>query len=180
VRSSMIKVASYGRVISPSTSPLGTVMICAKTFMQTGRQMPTKTGVQINAVLLCLQAIERISYCMPNFSSLKIALCEHNLDVARVSERHATFNQMDVVRRIWYQSNFYLFLLLYMCFLIFFVCPLTEFTLWFHLCYKWHVAYSHASYWVTGVRLGLRGRPRPEDDNWYSVLREIYAELGHE
>ena len=69
-------------------------------IMQTGRQMPTKTDAQIDAMLLSLQAIERIGYHMPDFSSLKIeALCEHSLDVPRVSERHATFNQMDVVLR---------------------------------------------------------------------------------
>ena len=70
-------------------------------IVQTGRQAPTKIGAQINVVLLSLQAIERIGYRMPNFSSLKIeALREHSLDVPRVSERHATFNQMDVVRGV--------------------------------------------------------------------------------
>ena len=69
--------------------------------MQIGRQTPTKIGVQIDAVLLSLQAIEQNGYRMPDFSSLKIeALREHNLDVTRVSERHATFNYMDVVRRV--------------------------------------------------------------------------------
>ena len=61
--------------------------------MQTGRQSSTKIGTQIDIVLLSLQAIERIGYRMPDFSSLKIeALRQHNLDVPRVSERHATFN----------------------------------------------------------------------------------------
>ena len=51
-------------------------------IVQTGRLSPTKIGTQIDAVLLCLQAIERIGYHMPDFSSLKIgALHEHNLDV---------------------------------------------------------------------------------------------------
>ena len=67
---------------------------------------------------------------MSDFSSLKIeALREHNLDVPRVSERHARFNQMDVVSRVRYQSNIYLFLLLSERFLIFFVCLLAEFAL---------------------------------------------------
>jgi len=49
-------------------------------------------------VPLCLQAIERIGYRMLDFSSLKIQVFrEHGLDMPRVSERHATFNQMDVV-----------------------------------------------------------------------------------
>jgi hypothetical protein len=39
-------------------------------IVQTGRQMPTKTGVQIDAVLLSLQAIERIGYRMSDFSAL--------------------------------------------------------------------------------------------------------------
>ena len=70
-------------------------------IVQTGRQSPTKIGVQIDAVLLSLQVIERIGYRMPDFSSLKIeALREHSLDVPRVSERHATFNHMDVVRHV--------------------------------------------------------------------------------
>ena len=71
-------------------------------IVQTGRQSPTKIGVQIDAVLLSLQVIERIGYRMPDFSSLKIeALREHSLDVPRVSERHATFNHMeDVVCRV--------------------------------------------------------------------------------
>ena len=69
----------------------------------------------IDVVLLCLQAIERIGYRMSDFSSLKIeALREHNLDVPRVSERHATFNQMDVVviydiRVMFIYSYYFLF-----------------------------------------------------------------------
>jgi hypothetical protein len=79
--------------------------------------MPTKRGIQIDTVLLCLHAIERIGYRMPNFSYLKIEpLREHNLDVLRVNEKHARFNQMDVVSHVRYQSNVYLFLLLYECF----------------------------------------------------------------
>ena len=69
-------------------------------IVQTGQRSPTKIGAQIDVVLLSLQVIERIGYCMPDFSSLKIqALIQHSLDVPRVSERHATFNHMDVVRR---------------------------------------------------------------------------------
>ena len=69
--------------------------------MQTGRRSPTKISAQIDVVLLSLQAIERIGYSMLDFSSLKIeALHQHSLDVSRVSERHATFNHMDVVRRV--------------------------------------------------------------------------------
>jgi hypothetical protein len=41
-------------------------------IVKTRRRSPTKIGVQINTVLLSLQAIERIGYRMPNFSSLKI------------------------------------------------------------------------------------------------------------
>ena len=70
-------------------------------IVQTRRRSPTKIGAQIDAVLLSLQAIERISYRMPDFSSLRIqALIQHSLDVPRVSERHATFNHMDVVCRV--------------------------------------------------------------------------------
>ena len=51
-------------------------------IVQTGRQSPAKIGTQIDVVLLSLQAIERIGYRMPDFSSLKIeALCQHSLDV---------------------------------------------------------------------------------------------------
>ena len=51
-------------------------------IVQTGRQSSTKIGTQIDAVLLSLQAIERIDYRMPEFSSLKIeALRQHSLDV---------------------------------------------------------------------------------------------------
>ena len=67
-------------------------------IVQTGRQLPTKIGAQIDVVLLSLQVIERIGYRMSDFSSLKIeALREHSLDVPRVSERHVIFNHMDVV-----------------------------------------------------------------------------------
>jgi hypothetical protein len=41
-------------------------------IVQTGRRSPTKIGAQIDAVLLSLQAIERIGYRMTDFSSLKI------------------------------------------------------------------------------------------------------------
>jgi hypothetical protein len=69
--------------------------------MQTGRRSPTKIDAQIDVVLLSLQAIERIGYRMPDFSSSKIKpLRQHSLDVPRVSERHATFNSMDVVRQV--------------------------------------------------------------------------------
>jgi len=143
-------------------------------IVQNGWQMLTKRGVQIDTVLLSLQAINRIGYHTLDFSSLKIdALCEHNLDVPLVSKRHVRFIQMDVVSRVWFQSNVYLFLLLYERFLIVFVCPLAEFAPWFHLCCKWHAAHSHASYWATGVRLGLCGRYGLEDDSFYPVLREI-------
>jgi hypothetical protein len=93
-----------------------------------------------------LHAIERIGYHIPDWSALKIqALQQHSLDMPRVSERHATFNYMDVVRRAWYESNVYLFLLLYECFLIFLVCPLVGFSLWFHLCYIRLVVHSLTS-----------------------------------
>ena len=70
-------------------------------IVQTGQQSLTKIGAQIDAVLFSLQTIKQISYRMPDFSSLKIeALREHNLDVTRVSERHATFNHMYVVCRV--------------------------------------------------------------------------------
>jgi hypothetical protein len=39
-------------------------------IVQTRRQMPTKTGAQIDAMLLSLQAIKRIVYRMPDFSAL--------------------------------------------------------------------------------------------------------------
>jgi hypothetical protein len=43
--------------------------------------------------------------------------------VPPVSERYARFNQMDVLSQVWYQSNVYLFLLLYECFLYYnYVC----------------------------------------------------------
>jgi hypothetical protein len=70
-------------------------------IVQTRQRSPTKIGIQIDVVLLSLQAIERIGYRMPDFSCLKIeALRQPSLDVPRVSERHATFNYMDVVRRV--------------------------------------------------------------------------------
>jgi hypothetical protein len=51
-------------------------------IMQTRQQMLTKTGAQIDVVLLSLQTMERIGYGMPDFSSLKIeTLHEHSLDV---------------------------------------------------------------------------------------------------
>ena len=115
-------------------------------IMQTGRQSPTMIGAQIDAMLLSLQVIEWIGYRTSDFSSLKIeALRQHSLDVLRVSERHAIFNHMDVVRRVWYESNVYLFLLLYERFLIFFVYSLVDFALWFHVCYMWFTTHSHSS-----------------------------------
>ena len=138
-----------------------------------GRQMPNQMGAQFYTVLHCLQALERISYHMSDFSCFQLqALCEHNLDVPLVSKRHVRFIQMDVVSRVWFQSNVYLFLLLYERFLIVFVYPLAEFALWFHLCCKWHAAHSHTSYWATGVCLGLHGRPGLECHMWYPVLHE--------
>jgi hypothetical protein len=70
-------------------------------IVQTGRQSLIKIGAQIDAMLLSLQTIERIGYHMPDFSSFKIeVLRQHSLDVPRVSERHATFNHMDMVHRV--------------------------------------------------------------------------------
>jgi hypothetical protein len=63
--------------------------------------MPTKVGAQIDVILFSLQAIERIGYHISDWSALKIqALQQGSLDMPRVSERHATFNLMDVVRRV--------------------------------------------------------------------------------
>jgi hypothetical protein len=48
-----------------------------------------------------LQAIERIGYRLPDFSSMKTqTLIQYSMDVPRVSERQAIFNHMDVVRRV--------------------------------------------------------------------------------
>jgi hypothetical protein len=106
--------------------------------------MPTKVSAQIDAVMFSLQAIERIGYHIPDWSALKIqALHECSLDVPHVSKRHATFNLMDVVRCVWYESNVYLFLLLYERFLIFF-CLLVGFVLWSHVCFMCLEAHSHA------------------------------------
>jgi hypothetical protein len=97
-------------------------------------------------VMSSLHTIEWIGYHISDWSTLKIqALQQHSLDVPRVSERHATFNYMDVVRRAWYESNVYLFLLLYDRFLIFLVCSLAGFSLWFQLCYIRLAAHSLTS-----------------------------------
>ena len=70
-------------------------------IVQTVQRSLIKIGAQIDVMLLSLQAIERISYRMPDFSSLKIeALRQHSLNVPRVSERHATINHIDVVHRV--------------------------------------------------------------------------------
>jgi hypothetical protein len=67
---------------------------------QVGRPKPTKVGAQIDVVMSSLHAIERIGYHIPDWSALKIqALQQHSLDMPQVSERHATFNYMDVVCR---------------------------------------------------------------------------------
>jgi hypothetical protein len=95
-----MKEASYGCVIS-LWHPIRYNNEVRQDIVQTGRLSPTKIGAQIDGVLFSLQAIEQIGYCMPDFSSLKIeALCQPSLDVPRVSERHTTFNHMDVVCRI--------------------------------------------------------------------------------
>jgi hypothetical protein len=71
-------------------------------IVQIGRQSPTKIGTQIDVVLFSLQAIERIGYHMPIFSSLKMeALRQHSLDVPRVNEKHATFNHIDEVHHVY-------------------------------------------------------------------------------
>jgi hypothetical protein len=50
-------------------------------------------------VLLSLQALERIGYRMSDWSWMKMkALMQRSLNVPRVSKRHATFNDRDVVR----------------------------------------------------------------------------------
>ena len=70
-------------------------------IVQTGRQMTSRRSAQFETVMHCLQTLQRIGYRMPDFSSLKIeALRQHSLDVPRVSEKHATFNQIDMVCRI--------------------------------------------------------------------------------
>jgi hypothetical protein len=96
----MMKKASYGRVVSPSTSLLGIIMRGAKTSCRLATDADEdRRPDRCRAIFL--QAIERIGYRMPDFSSLKIeALFEHSLDVPRVSERYVTFNLMDVVRHL--------------------------------------------------------------------------------
>ena len=63
-------------------------------IVQTGRQSrPRQAPRSMPCCFLCRQLR------MSDFSSLKIeALRQHSLDMPSVSERHATFNHMDVVR----------------------------------------------------------------------------------
>ena len=91
-----MKEASYGCAVSPLTSPLGTIMRCARTSCRLDNDhRPSLAPRSMSCCFLCRQLR------MPDFSSLKIeALSEHSLDVPRVSERYATFNYMDVVRRV--------------------------------------------------------------------------------
>ena len=68
-------------------------------IVQAGRPTISKVGALLDAVLLSLQAVERIGYHIPDWSALKIqALRSRSLDVPRVSKRLASFNVMDVVR----------------------------------------------------------------------------------
>jgi hypothetical protein len=67
----MMKEVSYGSAISPST-PITYNNELHQDIVQTEWQSPIKIGAQIDAMLLSLQAIERIGYRMPDFSFLKI------------------------------------------------------------------------------------------------------------
>jgi hypothetical protein len=69
-------------------------------IVQGRRQSMTKAGAQLDTVHLTLQALERIGYCIPDWTQMKIqALVQRTLNVPLVTERIASYNLMDVVRR---------------------------------------------------------------------------------
>ena len=68
-------------------------------IMWMGREMPNMRAAQFDAMLLCLQALQRICYTVPDYSSFKIsALRAGNLPIPQVSELMASYNHMDVVK----------------------------------------------------------------------------------
>ena len=150
-----MKEASYGCVVSPSTSPLGTIMRCAKTSCRLDdRCWPRQAPRSMSCCFLCRQLSELATICLIS----RPWRYKHSMDMPRVSERHATFNQIEMVRcRVWYESNVYLFLLLYERFLIFFICLLAGFALWFYLCYMWLQALKWLGYaWDFVEAMGQR------------------------
>ena len=63
------------------------------------RQMASRISAQCDTVSLCLVALQRICYHVPNYSHFKVeALRAGRLPVAQLSEWLATQNVMDVVK----------------------------------------------------------------------------------
>jgi len=63
------------------------------------RQMASRISAQCDTVSLCLVALQRICYHVPNYSHFKVeALRAGCLPVAQLSEWLATQNMMDVVK----------------------------------------------------------------------------------
>jgi hypothetical protein len=74
--------------------------------------MASRISAQCDTVSLCLVALQRICYHVPNYSHFKVeALRAGHLPVAQLSEWLAIQNAMDVVKSHWYPTHVYLLLL---------------------------------------------------------------------
>lgn len=66
---------------------------------KTGMQSPTALSAEYSAVRLCLDALARVGYFLPDFSHFKIQALRagQGANVAEISEHFAEHNTMDVV-----------------------------------------------------------------------------------
>ena len=66
---------------------------------ETGRQSPDVTNAQFSAMRICLEALQRVCYDVPDFLHFKeLALNAGDIPVPQASEWFASYNRADVVK----------------------------------------------------------------------------------
>ena len=130
---------------------------------ETGRQSPDMISAQFSAVRICLEALRRVCYDVPDFSHFKaLALNAGDIPIPQASEWFASYNRADVVK--WSLIVYYCLLLESWLFIVYYCnnilyffsfSPHADCALGPYLCCMWLVGHSRPSYRVTWVWLGL-------------------------
>ena len=131
-----------------------------------GTRIPSSDiiSAQLTAVCICLEALRRICYDVPDFSHFKaLALNTGDIPVPQASEWFASYNHADVVKWSLIPKSGYLLFIIVITFSNFFYFSLhADCTPGPYLCYIWLVGRSRPKYGATRVWLGLlQCKPRP-------------------
>ena len=142
-----------------------------------GIQSSNVISAQLSVMRICLEALRRICYDVPDFSHFKaLALNASDIPVLQVSEWFASYNHVDVVKWSLIPES-WLFVVYYCNNILnfFSFSPYADCALGPYLCCMWLVGRSRPSYRATRVRLGLlQWKPRPTHYRRMLVLHKDY------